>query len=102
MKFARRYQAEQALSATVRNEVADLLCVYLEPWGGDYWIKRGETLRFSGAGKHGDSVEYVSHDGGVSLWLGSASDVRVAHDDGSVAHVGDQRPEGWPASSEGD
>jgi hypothetical protein len=71
----------------------ELLGVWVEPLGEDYWIARGQRLAFTAASSQPE-VDCIWHQQGVSVCFGDADayGVVVTTDAGEVVECGYQRP----------
>lgn len=82
----------------------ELLGVWVEPIGEDYWIARGQRLAFTAASRQPE-VDCIWHPQGVSVWFGDADayEVVVTTDAGEVVECGYQRPSPlWGTALSGD
>lgn len=85
---------------SVGNDTDDLLCLWLEPWGRDYWMRPDEVFA---VGTETDPEEApfntVVHDHGVTVWVNAGFDAEVVDQGGTVLECGHQRPEDFDADS---
>ena len=80
----------------MQNETEDLLCVFVEPLGEDYWIAPKQRLRFA-ADTSSPDLDVVWHPPtGASIWLNDADayGVTVTDESGVSVDCGHQRPPG--------
>lgn len=80
---------------SIRNDTQELLCLWLEPWGSDHWMRPGErfTVVASGVAEPVDEpFETVIHDQGISVWVNIANTVEVLDERGREVTCGHQRP----------
>ncbi|MDX2818639.1 hypothetical protein PV410_39935 [Streptomyces sp. PA03-5A] len=85
---------------SVNNGTDGLLCLFLEPWGTDHWMRPGDNFTVV---THAEPVEcpfdVVMHGQGISVMVNSGGyyDVVVVDQDGNPAPCGHQRPAdiGW-------
>jgi hypothetical protein len=80
---------------SVRNDTEGMLCLWLEPWGSDHWMRPGErfTVVASNTAEVVDEAfEAVVHDQGISVWVNAANHAEVFDADGNEACCGHQRP----------
>ena len=78
-------------SIRVTNDVSDLLCVFIEPCGEDYWIRRRQVLHLV-ADIGGEAIEIIAHPQGLSVWAGAADHVDAQDEEGRPLVCGHQRP----------
>jgi hypothetical protein len=71
----------------------ELLGVWVEPLGEDFWIARGQKLVFTASSTEPE-IECVWHQQGVSVWFDDADayGVVVTTEAGEVVECGYQRP----------
>jgi len=80
---------------SVTNETEDLLCLWVEPWGTDHWMRPGEVLTVvAGTAPEDAPFNVVVHGQGITVWVNSANDAEVVDNDGNAAPCGHQRPDG--------
>jgi hypothetical protein len=79
----------------VRNDTEDMLCLWLEPWGSDHWMRPGERFTVV-AGELiepvDDPFEVNVHDQGISVWVNAANSADVMDADGNEVPCGHQCP----------
>ncbi|MFE2543034.1 hypothetical protein [Actinacidiphila glaucinigra] len=81
---------------SVRNDNQGMLCLFVEPWGTDHWMKPGESLVVTAAGDPTAwPFEVVVHPDGVSVVVNDHYVVEVSDQAGTPAPCGHQRPEDW-------
>lgn len=80
-------------SLTISNEQQDLLCVFVEPLGEDFWIAPSQRLRFTGSSTRPE-IEVVWHAQGASIFMDDADayGFEVRTDTGDLVECGYQRP----------
>lgn len=79
----------------MRNETGKVICLLLEPWGTDHWMRPGE--RFTVVARDivepvDEPFEVVTHDQGISVWVNAANAAEVVDSDGHEVFCGHQRP----------
>jgi hypothetical protein len=80
---------------SVSNETKELLGLWVEPWGLDYWLRPGErfTIVVEESAEPVDEVfETHVHDQGVSVYATVANSAEVIDSAGNVLECGHQRP----------
>ncbi|MEU1623636.1 hypothetical protein ABZ479_40930 [Streptomyces sp. NPDC005722] len=79
---------------SVHNGNRGMLCLFVEPWGTDHWMKPGETLVVAAAGDPTVwPFEVVVHPDGVSVNVNDHYLPEVTDEAGAPAPCGHQRPE---------
>lgn len=78
---------------SVSNETGNLLCLWVEPWGTDHWMRPGEAFTVvTETGPEESPFNVVVHDQGITVWVNSGSDAEVFDKNGDPALCGHQRP----------
>ncbi|MER7831727.1 hypothetical protein [Streptomyces sp. NPDC095602] len=78
---------------SVSNETDGMLCLWVEPWGTDHWMRPGEEFTVATRTAPEDSpFHVVVHRQGVTVWVNSAHDAEVFDKNGTPAPCGHQRP----------
>jgi hypothetical protein len=79
----------------LQNESTEMLCVFVEPLGEDFWIAPAQTLVFTGSTSEPE-VDCIWHAQGVSVWMDDAPAYGfvVTTQEGEVVECGYQRPPG--------
>jgi len=80
---------------SIRNDTEGMLCLWLEPWGTDHWMRPGERFTVVGIGDSDptdEPFEMIIHDQGISVWVNAANDAEVFDADGNEAPCAHQRP----------
>lgn len=80
---------------SVHNDTKDMLGLWLEPWGSDYWMRPGECFTVvadESAEPVDEAFETVIHDQGISVWVTAANSAEVIDADGNEICSGHQRP----------
>ncbi|MFJ5924749.1 hypothetical protein ACIQF6_19325 [Kitasatospora sp. NPDC092948] len=78
---------------SVDNDTENLLCLWLEPWGTDHWMRPGEQFTVVTEGEPEESpFDVVVHDQGISVWVNTADAAEVFDRDGNEVLCGHQRP----------
>ncbi|MFD3982469.1 hypothetical protein ACFWR6_28140 [Streptomyces griseus] len=84
----------------MNNETDSLLCVWVEPWGTDHWMRPGEVFTVvTEADAEEASFDVVVHDQGISVWVNAGFSAEVIDQEGRAAVCGHQRPDGFDADS---
>jgi hypothetical protein len=85
-------------SMVVRNESAGLMCIYIEPYPNDYWLRPSEAVRISGVPGTAE-IEMIRftngpprEEDGLTLYFGEDPDPTVQTLDGIPLPSGHQRP----------
>jgi hypothetical protein len=77
----------------VSNETGDLLCLWVEPWGTDHWVRLGEAFTVVTVAEPEDSpFNVVVHGQGISVWVNAGFDAEVFDADERLVPSGYQRP----------
>lgn len=100
----RQYGAVMPKTA-VKNDTESTLCLWLEPWGSDHWMRPGDRFTIVAEGDPDEPCfETVIHDQGISIWVNAGSEPKVIDNDGKEIPCGYQRPietlRAWLAASE--
>lgn len=80
---------------SVRNDTGNILCLWLEPWGSDHWMRPGERFTVVAGDlieAVDESFEVVVHDQGISVWVNAANFAEVLDANGDEVLCGHQRP----------
>lgn len=78
---------------SVSNGTDGLLCLWVEPWGTDHWMRPGEEFTVVTETRPEESpFNVVVHDQGITVWVNSGSDAEVFDKSGNPASCGHQRP----------
>ena len=79
----------------LQNEASEMLCVFVEPLGEDFWIAPTQTLVFTASSTETE-VDCIWHAQGVSVWMDDAPAYGfvVTTKTGEVVECGYQRPPG--------
>ncbi|QFG26408.1 hypothetical protein [Actinomadura sp. WMMB 499] len=78
----------------VRNDGDELLELWLEPFGQDYWLRPGEAVVVTSYGRWSDQPFQVTHEPRrIEVWATSWF-ATVSDGDGNEVPGGHQRPEG--------
>ncbi|MET9482000.1 hypothetical protein [Streptomyces sp. NPDC006638] len=83
---------------SVSNETESVLCLWVEPWGTDHWMRPGEQFTVVTESEPEESpFNVVVHRQGITVWVNSASSSEVVDQDGVIVPCGHQRPAdpGW-------
>ncbi|MDX3694639.1 hypothetical protein PV726_30760 [Streptomyces europaeiscabiei] len=83
---------------SVSNETESMLCLWVEPWGTDHWMRPGEKLSVVTESDPEESpFNVVVHAQGITVWVNSANDAEVVDKNGGLVPCGHQRPAdlGW-------
>jgi hypothetical protein len=87
---------------SVGNETDGQLCLWLEPWGTDHWMRPGEVFTV-GTEAEPDTGQapfhVVVHAQGVTVWVNAGFDPEVIDQDGNTVTCGHQRPEDFDTDS---
>ncbi|MET7872635.1 hypothetical protein [Streptomyces cyaneofuscatus] len=79
---------------SVSNETNSMLCLWVEPWGTDHWMRPGEEFTVVTQTEFEDSpFNVVVHSQGITVWVNSGSDSEVFDKNGDLAPCGHQRPD---------
>ncbi|MFH8387275.1 hypothetical protein ACH4E7_41275 [Kitasatospora sp. NPDC018058] len=77
----------------VKNDTENMLCLWLEPWGSDHWMRPGEEFTVVTEGELEEAAfNVVIHDQGISVWVNTANAAEVFDKNGNEAPCGHQRP----------
>ena len=77
------------------NETDSLLCLCVEPWGTDHWMRPGEAFTVAAEAEPEDSpFNVVVHAQGVTVWVNAGGDAEVFDAEGGPVPSGHQRPDG--------
>ena len=86
----------------VSNQTDSLLCLWIEPWGTDHWLRPGEVFTVVAEAEPVDApFDVVVHGQGVSVWVNAGFDADVFDANGTLAPCGHQRPDGAFTSAAG-
>ncbi|MFE0458763.1 hypothetical protein ACFW1A_05820 [Kitasatospora sp. NPDC058965] len=78
---------------SVNNDTENMLCLWLEPWGTDHWMRPGEQFTVVTEGEPEESpFNVIVHDQGISVWANTANAAEVFDKNGNEAPCGHQRP----------
>lgn len=80
---------------SVHNETEDLLCLFVEPWGTDHWMRPGERFTIVAsepAEPVDEAFETIIHDQGISVHATASNSAEVIDADGNEICCGHQRP----------
>ena len=80
---------------SVRNDTGKILCLWLEPWGSDHWMRPGERFTVVAgdvAEPTDEPFEVDVDDEGISVWVNDANSADVVDADGNEVFCGHQRP----------
>ena len=77
------------------NETDSLLCLWVEPWGTDHWLRPGEVFTVATEAEPEDApFNVVVHGQGISVWVNAGFDAEVFDAQGRPVLCGHQRPDG--------
>ncbi|WP_369274641.1 hypothetical protein AB5J55_36070 [Streptomyces sp. R11] len=77
----------------VSNETDRMLCLWVEPWGTDHWMRPGEEFTARTQTEPEESpFNVVVHSQGITVWVNSANDSKVFDKAGNPAPCGHQHP----------
>jgi hypothetical protein len=80
---------------SVSNETDSMLCLWVEPWGTDHWMRPGEEFTVvTQTAPEESPFNVVVHSQGITVWVNSANDSEVFDKNGNPAPCGHQRPAG--------
>lgn len=65
----------RVVEASVRNSHEELIVVHVEPWPDEYRLHPEHEVRLVGSISDGERIEFVSYEGGVTVWFGDATNV---------------------------
>ncbi|WP_330300345.1 hypothetical protein [Streptomyces sp. NBC_00503] len=91
------------------NDTTKTLGIWVEPWGGDYWMKPEEAFTVvtdtpKGADRDEAPFEVVFHDQGANVWVNTGYEATVYDRSGNEVDCGHQRPievlRAWTEASE--
>ncbi|SPF07421.1 hypothetical protein SMA5143A_8278 [Streptomyces sp. MA5143a] len=78
---------------SVSNETDSMLCLWVEPWGTDHWMRPGEEFSVvTETGPEESPFNVVVHAQGITVWVNSANSSEVFDKKGNPAPCGHQRP----------
>ena len=77
---------------SVDNATENILCLWLEPWGTDHWMRPGERFTVVADAPDEEPFSVVIHDQGISVWVNVANAAEVLDENGNDAPCGHQRP----------
>ncbi|MCI3225409.1 hypothetical protein [Streptomyces sp. NP-1717] len=78
---------------SVSNETDTMLCLWVEPWGTDHWMRPGEEFTVVARVEPEESpFNVVVHSQGITVWVNSGADAEVFDSHGSPVSCGHQRP----------
>lgn len=79
---------------SVSNETDALLCLWVEPWGTDHWMRPGEEFSVV-TDKEPEEAPFnvVVHSSGITVWVNSANASEVVDKNGNPVPCGHQRPD---------
>lgn len=76
-----------------------MLCLWVEPWGTDHWMRPGEAFTVvTEAGLEKSPFNVVVHDQAITVWVNAGHDAEVFDKTGHLAPCGHQRPAGAPVA----
>ena len=75
------------------NETGSVLCLWVEPWGTDHWMRPGEEFTVVTETEAEESpFNVVVHGQGITVWVNSGNDAEVFDKNGGQVPCGHQRP----------
>ncbi|WP_394426144.1 hypothetical protein [Streptomyces sp. SGAir0957] len=75
------------------HETRSVVCLWVEPWGTDHWMRPGEEFTVvTETGQEHSPFNVVVHDQGITVWVNSGSDAEVFDRNGAPVRCGHQRP----------
>jgi hypothetical protein len=78
---------------SVSNETSSMLCLWVEPWGTDHWMRPGEEFTVvTETGPEQSPFNVVVHAQGITVWVNSGNDAEVFDKNGGPVPCGHQRP----------
>ena len=78
---------------SVDNATTNMLCLWLEPWGTDHWMRPGEEFTVvTEGGPEESAFNVIIHDQGISVLVNHANSAEVFDKNGNEAPCGHQRP----------
>ncbi|WP_329536941.1 hypothetical protein OG568_51080 (plasmid) [Streptomyces sp. NBC_01450] len=78
---------------SVSNETSSMLCLWVEPWGTDHWMRPGEEFTVVTEMEPEESpFNVVVHKQGITVWVNSSNDAEVFDENGISVPCGHQRP----------
>lgn len=78
---------------SVSNETSSMLCLWVEPWGTDHWMRLGEEFTVVTETEPEQSpFNVVVHGQGITVWVNSGGDAEVFDRNGDPVRCGHQRP----------
>lgn len=78
---------------SVSNETSGMLCLWVEPWGTDHWMRPGEVFTVVTETEAEESpFNVVVHGQGITVWVNSGDDAEVFDKHGNRVPCGHQRP----------
>ncbi|MDX2389324.1 MULTISPECIES: hypothetical protein [unclassified Streptomyces] len=83
---------------SVSNETESMLCLWVEPWGTDHWMRPGEEFTVVTYLEPEEApFNVVVHAQGITVWVNSSNDAEVVDKNGNLVPCGHQRPAdlGW-------
>jgi hypothetical protein len=79
----------------VSSETDSLLCLRVEPWGTDHWMRPGEVFTVATrADPENAPFNVVVHGQGISVWMNAGLDAEVFDAQGGLVPCAHQRPDG--------
>ncbi|MFE3250722.1 hypothetical protein [Streptomyces sp. NPDC059209] len=78
---------------SVSNETSSMVCLWVEPWGTDHWMRPGEEFMVvTEAEPEQSPFNVVVHDQGITVWVNAGHDAEVFDKNGGLVPCGHQRP----------
>ncbi|WP_344469140.1 hypothetical protein [Kitasatospora kazusensis] len=75
------------------NETESMLCLWVEPWRTDHWMRPGEEFTVVTEKEPEESpFNVVVHAQGITVWVNSANASKVVDRNGDSVPCGHQRP----------
>jgi hypothetical protein len=77
------------------HETDSLLCLWVEPWAPDHWMRPGEVFTVATrADPENAPFNVVVHGQGISVWVNAGLDAEVFDAQGGLVPCAHQRPDG--------
>lgn len=74
------------------NETSNMVCLWVEPWGTDHWMRPGEEfVVVTEAEPEQSPFNVVVHDQGITVWVNAGHDAEVFDKNGGLVPCGHQR-----------
>jgi len=81
--------------ADVSNETDSLLCLWVELWAPDHWMRPGEVFTVATrADPENSPFNVVVHGQAISVWVNAGLDAEVFDAQGGLVPCAHQRPDG--------